>query len=132
MENEMMNPMDEDLVLNEDVILEEEILDTPDDEEVPAREPSKLARKCAEAKSACKGTVARIARDLKESDYNPYIKQTQTTRLEIYRNCNETEPIDVYETTDSKQYSARSMAIATAVTAAVVLTAKCIAKKLLK
>ncbi|MBQ9774144.1 MAG: hypothetical protein IJW30_05720 [Clostridia bacterium] len=92
----------------------------------------KMARKCAEAKQACCGSIARVARNLRESNYNPYIKQTRTYKLEIYRNCNEDEPIDVYETVDEKSFSACALAVATAATAALVIATKCIAKKLFK
>lgn len=74
----------------------------------------KMARKCCEAKNACCGSIARIARDLKETNYNPYIKQTRTYQVEIYRNCNDEEPVDSYETTDVKSFSACALALATA------------------
>ena len=101
-------------------------------EECACAEKTRLARKCDEVKAACRGSIARLARDLKEANYNPYIKQTRTYKLEIYRNCNESEPIDAYETTDVKSFSACALAVATVATAALVIATKCIAEKLIK
>ena len=92
----------------------------------------RLTRKCDEVKNACCGFIDRMARDLKECNYNPYIKQTRTYKLEVFRSANETdEPIDVYETTDEKAFSARSLLIAGAATAVMVLVTGGIVKKLL-
>ncbi len=136
MENEKMNELEE--------IVEEATCECVEDcveeieecveaaEEAVETAAQKMARKCQEAKNACCGSVARVARVLKESNYNPYIKQTRTYKLEIYRNCNEEEPIDSYEATDVKSFSACALAVATAATAALVIATKCIAKKLIK
>ena len=132
MENEKMNELEE--------LVEETVEECAEDleecvevaEEAAESAAQKMARKCREAKDACCGSVSRVARVLKESNYNPYIKQTRTYKLEIFRNCNEDEPIDSYETTDVKSFSACALAVATAATAALVIATKCVAKKLIK
>ncbi len=117
----------EEIVVDE---LPEDIFEeNADAEETPSQ---KLARKCQEAKAACMGTIDRIARDLKETNYNPYFKQTRTYKLEIYRNCNDEEPIDVYETVDTKSFSARAFAVATVAAAALVVATNGVVKKILK
>ena len=153
MENENMNLIDENENIVEEIAVEEAAV-----EEVPAEEAyveealvedvaiedevveevaeetasEKLTRKCNEVKQACCDTIDRIARDLKETDYNPYFRQTRTYKLEVFRNANEEEPIDVYETKDVKCFSARALVVAG--TAAMLLTyaTKCMVKKILK
>ena len=92
----------------------------------------KLSRKCQEVKSACCNTIDRIVRDLKETNFNPYIKQTRITRVEIYRNCNEEQPIDAFEMVDEKSYSAKAFAVATAAAALLVVASNKVIKKFLK
>ncbi len=92
----------------------------------------KLSRKCQEVKAACCGTIDRIVNDLKETNFNPYIKQTRITRVEIYRNCNEEQPIDAFEMVDEKSYSAKSFAVATAAAALLVVASNKVIKKFLK
>lgn len=91
-----------------------------------------LSRKCREVKEACCGTIDRIIYDLRETNYNPYIKQTRINRIEIYRNCNEEEPIDTFETTDVKSYSAKALAVAGVAAALLVVASNGIVKKFLK
>lgn len=93
---------------------------------------AKLSRKCQEVKDACCGTIDRIVRDLKETNYNPYIKQTRITRVEIYRNCNEETPVDAFEMVDEKSYSAKAFALATAAAALLVVGSNKVIKKFLK
>ncbi len=129
--------------LNEEVVIEtaEEVIDCAEEivVEAPIEETAeeetatqKLSRKCQEAKAACCGTIDRIARDLKETNYNPYIKQTRTYKLEIYRDCNDEEPIDVYETVDTKSFSAKALALATVSAAALVIATNGIVKRIIK
>ena len=92
----------------------------------------KLARKCQEVKTACCSTIDRIVYDLKETNFNPYIKQTRITRIEIYRNCNEEQPIDTFETTDVKSYSAKALMVASVATALLVAASGKLVKKFLK
>ncbi len=159
MENEIMNGTEEVLENVEEIIVEEvaaeepvveaaetveeievteEVEEIEEAEELEAIEETKetakqkLARKCNAVKGACSGTIGRIARDLKETNYNPYFKQTRTYKLEIYRNCNEEEPIDVYETVDEKAFSARAMVAATAASALLMVATQQIVKKILK
>ena len=91
-----------------------------------------LSRKCREVKEACCGTIDRIIYDLRETNYNPYIKQTRINRVEIYRNCNEEEPIDTFETTDVKSYSAKALAVAGVAAALLVVASNGIIRKFLK
>ena len=93
---------------------------------------AKLSRKCEEVKAACCSTIDRIVYDLKETNFNPYIKQTRITRVEIYRNCNEEQPIDSFETTDVKSYSAKALLVAGVATALLVAASGKVVKKFLK
>ena len=101
-------------------------------EEATESATEKLSRKCQEVKSACYSTIDRIVYDLKETNFNPYIKQTRITRVEIFRNCNEEEPIDTFETTDVKSYSAKAFLVASAATALLVAASGKVVKKFLK
>ena len=92
----------------------------------------KLSRKCQEVKDACCNTIDRIVYDLKETNFNPYIKQTRINRIEIFRNCNEEEPIDTFETTDVKSYSAKALLVASAAAALLVVASNKVVRKFLK
>ena len=105
------------------------------EEEVEEAEESatdKISRKCEEVKAACCNTIDRIVYDLKETNFNPYIKQTRITRVEIFRNCNEEEPIDTFETTDVKSYSAKAFLVASAATALLVAASGKLVRRFLK
>lgn len=117
-----------------DVVVEEEVEETAEEaaEECEECTADILTRKCQEVKDACCNTIDRIINDLKETDYNPYIKQTRTTRIEIYRDGSEEELIDTFETTDVKSYSAKALLVATAAAALLVATSGRLVKKLLK
>ena len=129
-----------DVVVEEDGETTEEVEEIvgeiADEEETASAEeesPSeKIARKCEEVKAACCSTIDRIIYDLKETNFNPYIKQTRITRVEVYRNCNEEEPIDTFETTDVKSYSAKALMVAGVATALLVAASGNIVKKFLK
>lgn len=147
MENENMNLMEEE-VTAEEITVEEPVVEEVEevvadeasdvDEDVATEEEpeetasEKLARKFGEVKAACCGTIDRIAHDLKETNYNPYIKQTRTYKLEIFRNCNDEEPIDVYETTDVKSFSAKALAVAGTAAMLLMFATNGVVKKLLK
>lgn len=120
-----------------DVVVENEgdACEEPVEEEVAEDEETTaefLCRKCQEVKEACCGTIDRIINDLKETDYNPYIKQTRTTRIDIFRDNSEEELIDTFETTDVKSYSAKALLVATAAAALVVATSGRLVRRLLK
>lgn len=113
----------------------EEVAQETDETAEGATEESataKLSRKCQEVKEACCGTIDRIVHDLKETNFNPYIKQTRITRIEIYRNCNEETPVDAFEMVDEKSYSAKALALATAAAALLVVGSNKVIKKFLK
>ena len=74
--------------------------------------------KCDELRSVCRDTVQRISKDLKETNYNPYIRSTTTYRYEILKKSTDAEPIDVFEFQRTSGYSLRAMAITVALTAA--------------
>jgi predicted nucleic acid-binding protein len=74
--------------------------------------------KCDELRSVCRDTVQRISKDLKETNYNPYIRSTTTYRYEILKKSTDAEPIDVFEFQRTSGYSLRAMAITAALTAA--------------
>ena len=115
----------------------EEIVGEAAEEEVEVEQEEEcvtdmLSRKCQEVKNVCCDTINRIIYDLKETNYNPYIKQTRITRVEIFHNSSEEEPIDTFETTDVKSYSAKALAVATAAAALLVVASNGIVKKFLK
>ena len=148
MENENMNIVEEteneaveidvEEIVDEEAVAEEAIVEEPTEEETAEEATSEesasemLSRKCAEVKQACCDTIDRIARDLKESNYKPYFKQTRTYKLEVYRDCNEEEPIDVYETEDVKSFSARALLAASATAMVLTWVTKNAVKKILK
>lgn len=117
--------------------VEEVVGEAADEESEEAEEAEEstgemLARKCQEVKEACCNTIDRIICDLKATDYNPYIKQTRITRVEIFRNGEDEEPIDTFETTDVKSYSAKALLVATAAAALVVATSGSLIRRVLK
>ena len=111
-------------------IVDEEVVEEAEEAEESTGEI--LVRKCQEVKDACCNTIDRIICDLKATDYNPYIKQTRTTRIEIFRNSDDEEPIDTFETTDVKSYSAKALLVATAAAALVVATSGSLIRRILK
>ena len=113
----------------------EEIVGEAAEEEVEEEEEcaaDMLSRKCQEVKNVCCDTINRIIYDLKETNYNPYIKQTRITRVEIFRNSTDEEPIDTFENTDVKSYSAKALAVASAAAALLVVASNGIVRKFLK
>ena len=112
-----------------DEAVEEEVEEVEEAEESAT---DKISRKCEEVKAACCNTIDRIVYDLKETNFNPYIKQTRITRVEIFRNCNEEEPIDTFETTDVKSYSAKAFLVASAATALLVAASGKLVRRFLK
>ena len=110
----------------------EEIVGEAEEVEEETEEADLLTRKCQEVKTACCDTIERIMYDLKETNFNPYIKQTRINRVEIFRTCNDEQPIDTFETTDVKSYSVKAFAVATAAAALLVVASNGIVKKFLK
>ena len=112
----------------------EESLEESFDEiaEEPESKKDLIARKCREAKEACRSTASRIVNDWKETNGNPYIKQTVITQVEIYRTPADETPVDVFRTEQTKSYSARSLAVLGAAAVVVACTVDCIVKKVLK
>ena len=114
--------------------VQEEAVEVEDEAVEDAEESAteKLSRKCREVKTACCDTIDRIVYDLKETNFNPYIRQTRITRVDIYRNCNEEEPIDSFEMVDTKSYSAKALMVAGAAAALLVVASNKLVKKFLK
>ncbi len=117
-------------IADEEEVVEE--VEAEEEEVVEEDETFNLARKCQEVKDACCNTIDRIVYDLKETNFNPFIKQTRINRIEIYRNCNEEQPIDTFETTDVKSYSAKAFLAASAAAALLVVVSNKVVKKFLK
>ncbi len=103
-----------------------------EDEPRPETKREMLTRKCREAKEACQSTASRLVNDWKETNGNPYIKQTCITQVDIYRNPDDETPIDTFRTERVKGYSARSLAVLGAAAMVVACTVDCIIKKVLK
>ena len=110
----------------------EEIVGEAEEVEEEAEEADVLTRKCQEVKTACCDTIERIMYDLKETNFNPYIRQTRINRVEIFRTCNDEQPIDTFETTDVKSYSAKAFAVASSAAALLVVASNGIIRKFLK
>jgi len=139
-------PAEEEIVIEYSVeepltvpTVDEDLFDAPaddfgfeiEDEEETACDP--LQTKCDEIRAACRDTVSRLARDLKETNYNPYIRSTTTYRYEILKKSTDEEPIDVFEFQRTSGFSLRAMAITTALVAAAdVAVGKFLKKKLKK
>ena len=103
---------EDEIDLDYDVDYEEELVESPKD--VFAR------------------TAARLVNDWKETNGNPYIKQTCVTQIDIYKDPEDEAPIDTFRTEQVKSYSARSLAAIGAAAFVVACTAETIVKKLLK
>ena len=120
----------------EEVALElaEAVDHTACEEEPTATESRKdmIARKCREVKDACRSTADRLAKDLKETCGNPYVKCTSTCRVDIYKHPDDETPIDTFYTEKVKATTLRALAVAGTVAFALMCTAECVVKKLLK
>lgn len=68
-----------------------------------------FAKKYREAKESCRSLVARIRKDLRETDGNPYIRATTTRRYDLYRSPQDQEPIDSFVLKRSGGYALRTM-----------------------
>ena len=102
------------------------------EEAIEETQKERIMRKCREVKEACSSTASRLVKDWKETAGNPYIKQTCTTRVDIYRNPDDETPVDTFSTEYVKGYSARSLAVLGAAALVVSCTVDCIMKKILK
>ena len=124
--------MDEELfeIAEEDFGFEIEEEETEAAPEVAPVDP--LQAKCNEIRNACRDTISRIAYDLKETNYNPYIRSTTTYRYEIMKKSTDEQPVDVFEFQRTSGFSIRAMAITTALVAAADLATRKILKKKLK
>jgi hypothetical protein len=129
MENENMTliPAEEEAIEIAEEVAEE--IEETVDEVSAARE--QIAQKCKEIKEFCAKTALRIADDLKETKGNPYIRQTHTYKMEIFRKPNDTTPIDSFQMTEVKSYSLRALAIATGIASALFCASGVIVKKLM-
>ncbi|MBE6588872.1 MAG: hypothetical protein E7643_01715 [Ruminococcaceae bacterium] len=134
MENEILNASEE---LCEDICEESSEpscecceAESCDAEASTETKKEKMLRKCNEVKARCCGTAGRIIGDLKDCDYNPHFKQIRSYRLEVYRKADDEEPIDEFELSDVKSFSARSLAIACGLTVALTAVTGLIVNKL--
>ena len=66
---------------------------------------------CQTAKKVAKKTVRRIMRDWKACDGKPYIRQTTSHRVDIYKSKKDTEPIDSFESETVRSYALCSLAL---------------------
>ena len=122
METENMKSMEEPIVdyVDQDAEFFAEELEAATDQ---------ISQKCRELKALCKQTANRIADDWKETNGNPYIRQTNTHKVEIFRNPGDETPIDTFQMTDVKSYSFRALAIAAGITAVLVCATGSMMKK---
>ena len=89
-----------------------------------------IAEKCKEIKELCLKTANRLADDWRETNGNPYIRQTHTYKVEIFRKPGDTTPVDTFQMTDVKSYSLRALALATGIATVLFCASGNIVKKL--
>ena len=77
-----------------------------------------FAERYQAAQSACKSTLERLARDMKETGGNPYIRATSTFRYDIYRSANDEKPIDTFVFEKTNGCTLRALALAASLLAA--------------
>lgn len=77
-----------------------------------------FAERYQSAQKACKTTLERLARDLRESNGNPYIRSTSTFRYDIYRTANDADPIDTFVFEKTNGCSLRALLLAASLLAA--------------
>ena len=128
---------------------DEDLSDASDDEteiefEIEMQEPktkfiagkvqevrSNMQEKYTEARTACKDMMDRLAYDMEQTNYNPYIRTTITRKYEILRSSSDTEPVDVFEFEKTSGFSLRAMALTSALVAvADIAVSRWIRKKL--
>ena len=132
MENENINLNEEVAVTDFEAIEDQIIAEEAEilaDEMIAARD--QIAQKCREIKELCTKAANRLAEDWRETNGNPYIRQTHTCKIEIFRNPNDETPVDSFQTTDVKSYSLRALAIATGVASILFCASGSIVKKFL-
>ena len=56
----------------------------------------RFAEKYREARKTCRSAYERIREDLRQTNWNPYIRVKTTRRYELYRSENDSEPIDSF------------------------------------
>ncbi len=78
---------------------------------------------CGTAKTRCVNTAKTIAAKAKAIDCNPHFKQTRTYKLEMLGNEENAEPVETLELSNEKEFSLRSLAIASGVVIALTITA---------
>lgn len=135
MENENMNltPVEEPVTVEEiapDVVDEAEEVVVDDIDEV-ATAKDQIAQKCQEIKELCTKTANRLADDWRETNGNPYIRQTRTTKIEVFRNPNDETPVDTFQISDVKSYSLRALALATGIASILFCASGSIVRKFL-
>ena len=131
MENENMNMISEELeamIASEEEMLAEEA-EIIADEMIAAT--NTIADKCREIKELWAKTANRLADDWRETNGNPYIRQTHTCKIEIFRNPDDETPVDSFQTTDVKSYSLRALAIATGIASILFCASGSLIKKFL-
>ena len=87
---------------------------------------------CEKIKQTCQSIGKRLQKDWEATNGKPYIKQTSTLRFDVYRSCDDEEPIDSFCTESVKAYSLKALALVGLGAAVLACTAKCILKKLWK
>lgn len=90
-----------------------------------------IAEKCKEIKELCLKTANRLADDWRETNGNPYIRQTHTYKVEVFRKPGDTTPVDTFQMTDVKSYSLRALALATGIATVLFCASGNIVKKLI-
>ncbi len=101
---------------NETILNETEVNETAAEEKSGIR--ADFANRYQAAQTACKSMLERLARDLRETNGNPYIRATSTFRYDIYRSAEDAEPIDTFVFEKTNGCSLRALALAASLLAA--------------
>lgn len=78
--------------------------------------------KCGKLKRACK----RLSDDLRACNGNPYIKDTLSYRVDLYKNPQDSEPVDHFQMQKSKCCSLRTLGLLASAAVVLILTVKLI------
>ena len=81
------------------------------EEEEVLKAKDKFLKKCNEVKSACQKTADRLKNDWNECGANAYIRETTTYKIELYKNREDTTPVDSYTTVKSNDVSLKMLAL---------------------
>lgn len=72
----------------------------------------KFLQKCGEIHDVWTKTVDRMKKDLDACEGNPYIRETLTYKVEVFRNPTDKEPIDTFVAEKNRSFSFGTLLLA--------------------